>query len=108
MCASFCWFIIELIDQPWWVWSGLGPFHWPTWPNDKDRVAEDAEGWAPFNGPKGKALLGDLDLAFLGAYAVGLFFAGGSFALESVHEPGESLCMLASHCSQPVLCVLSK
>eukprot|EP00192_Tetraselmis_astigmatica_P004843 CAMPEP_0117667832 /NCGR_PEP_ID=MMETSP0804-20121206/11195_1 /TAXON_ID=1074897 /ORGANISM="Tetraselmis astigmatica, Strain CCMP880" /LENGTH=482 /DNA_ID=CAMNT_0005475621 /DNA_START=282 /DNA_END=1730 /DNA_ORIENTATION=+ len=33
-------------------------------------------GWAPFNGPNGTALLGNVDLAFLGAYAIGMFFAG--------------------------------
>jgi len=37
---------------------------------------ESAEGWAPFNGPEGKALLGNVDLAFLASYAVGMFFAG--------------------------------
>ena len=60
------------------MWSGLSSFHWPIWPSNKGRAAEDADGWAPFNGPNGKALLGDVDLAFLGAYAVGIFFAGGS------------------------------
>nr|GEV87557.1 putative glycerol-3-phosphate transporter 1 [Tanacetum cinerariifolium] len=33
-------------------------------------------GWAPFNGSNGTALLGDLDLAFLFIYAVGMFFSG--------------------------------
>ena len=34
-------------------------------------------GWEPFNNPKtGKALLGDLDLAFLGSYAIGMFVSG--------------------------------
>lgn len=34
-------------------------------------------GWKPFNNPKrGKGLLGDLDLAFLGSYACGMFVAG--------------------------------
>lgn len=34
-------------------------------------------GWAPFNNPRtGKSLLGDLDLAFLGAYALGMFVSG--------------------------------
>lgn len=81
------------------MWPGLGPFHWPIWPNDKGRAAEDAEGWVPFNGLNGKALLGDLDLAFLGTYVAGMFFAGGSLAFESVQEPGEGMCMLATHCS---------
>ncbi|GKC26487.1 putative glycerol-3-phosphate transporter 1 [Tanacetum coccineum] len=33
-------------------------------------------GWAPFNGSNGTALLGDLDLAFLFVYVVGMFFSG--------------------------------
>lgn len=38
---------------------------------------EAANGWAPFNHKQnGKALLGQLDLAFLGAYAMGMFVSG--------------------------------
>ncbi|PWA83324.1 major facilitator superfamily domain protein [Artemisia annua] len=33
-------------------------------------------GWAPFNGENGTALLGDLDLAFLFVYSIGMFFSG--------------------------------
>lgn len=33
-------------------------------------------GWAPFNGENGTGLLGDLDLAFLFVYAIGMFFSG--------------------------------
>ncbi|XP_038876904.1 putative glycerol-3-phosphate transporter 5 [Benincasa hispida] len=33
-------------------------------------------GWAPFNGPDGTQLLGKLDLAFLSAYSIGMYFAG--------------------------------
>nr|XP_043617582.1 putative glycerol-3-phosphate transporter 1 [Erigeron canadensis]XP_043617583.1 putative glycerol-3-phosphate transporter 1 [Erigeron canadensis] len=33
-------------------------------------------GWAPFNSGNGTALLGDLDLAFLFVYAIGMFFSG--------------------------------
>eukprot|EP00798_Chlamydomonas_sp_ICE-L_P000225 gene225-3993_t len=36
----------------------------------------EAHGWAPFNGPGGQMLLGEVDLAFLSAYAIGMFFAG--------------------------------
>ncbi|KAH7623698.1 putative glycerol-3-phosphate transporter 4 [Nannochloris sp. 'desiccata'] len=37
----------------------------------------DDPGWAPFNNAKiGKSLLGDLDLAFLGSYALGMFVSG--------------------------------
>jgi MFS transporter, OPA family, solute carrier family 37 (glycerol-3-phosphate transporter), member 1/2 len=35
-----------------------------------------SSGWAPFNGEDGTALLGEIDLAFLGVYAFGMFFAG--------------------------------
>lgn len=41
--------------------------------SDEDRAGT---GWYPFDTAQGKALLGDIDLAFLGAYAVGMFFAG--------------------------------
>lgn len=34
------------------------------------------DGWAPFNGSDGTALLGELDVAFLAVYAVGMYFSG--------------------------------
>ncbi|CAM8983819.1 unnamed protein product [Rhodiola kirilowii] len=33
-------------------------------------------GWVPFNGPQGPHRLGELDLAFLASYSVGMYFAG--------------------------------
>ncbi|OMO80349.1 Major facilitator superfamily [Corchorus olitorius] len=33
-------------------------------------------GWAPFNGPKGTHRLGEIDLAFLSSYAIGMYIAG--------------------------------
>ncbi|XP_010533095.1 PREDICTED: putative glycerol-3-phosphate transporter 5 [Tarenaya hassleriana] len=36
----------------------------------------DSEGWAPFNGSEGTRRLGELDLAFLSSYALGMYFAG--------------------------------
>lgn len=33
-------------------------------------------GWAPFNGPQGTHRLGELDLAFLSSYAIGMYFSG--------------------------------
>ncbi|XP_068343735.1 putative glycerol-3-phosphate transporter 5 isoform X2 [Pyrus communis] len=33
-------------------------------------------GWAPFDGPRGTHRLGELDLAFLSAYSIGMYFAG--------------------------------
>lgn len=34
------------------------------------------DGWAPFNGSDGTALLGELDVAFLAIYALGMYFSG--------------------------------
>ncbi|CAH9110544.1 unnamed protein product [Cuscuta europaea] len=36
----------------------------------------DSSGWAPFDGPSGPHRLGELDLAFLLSYSVGMYFAG--------------------------------
>lgn len=33
-------------------------------------------GWEPFNGTDGTALLGDIDVAFLSVYAMGMYFSG--------------------------------
>ncbi|KAK2979184.1 hypothetical protein RJ640_027021 [Escallonia rubra] len=51
------------------VKSVLGPeVHGPNITNDT--------GWAPFNGPQGPHRLGELDLAFLSAYSIGMYFSG--------------------------------
>lgn len=34
------------------------------------------DGWAPFNGLDGTSLLGELDVAFLAIYAIGMYFSG--------------------------------
>ncbi|XP_009761024.1 putative glycerol-3-phosphate transporter 1 [Nicotiana tabacum] len=34
------------------------------------------DGWLPFDGPNGTAMLGDLDVAFLFVYAIGMYFSG--------------------------------
>lgn len=34
------------------------------------------KGWAPFNTDQGTALLGEVDVAFLASYAIGMYFAG--------------------------------
>ncbi|KAI5062433.1 hypothetical protein GOP47_0022972 [Adiantum capillus-veneris] len=34
------------------------------------------KGWAPFNTTSGTALLGEVDVAFLASYAIGMYFAG--------------------------------
>ncbi|KAL1060884.1 hypothetical protein V6Z11_1Z062300 [Gossypium hirsutum] len=34
------------------------------------------DGWAPFNGSDGSALLGELDVAFLSVYTLGMYFSG--------------------------------
>ncbi|KAJ6804558.1 putative glycerol-3-phosphate transporter 1 [Iris pallida] len=33
-------------------------------------------GWAPFDGPNGTSMLGEMDVAFLAMYALGMYFAG--------------------------------
>lgn len=42
----------------------------------KSTLASEKDGWAPFNKAGGQAMLGEVDLAFLGTYAFGMFFAG--------------------------------
>jgi OPA family glycerol-3-phosphate transporter-like MFS transporter 1/2 len=37
---------------------------------------ESNDGWEPFNGPDGNSLLGSIDVSFLAAYAIGMFFSG--------------------------------
>lgn len=62
--------------------ANVGMLHWPS--NLYLQHLNKAEnnntaihnGWAPFNGDGGTALLGEIDLAFLGVYAIGMFFAG--------------------------------
>jgi OPA family glycerol-3-phosphate transporter-like MFS transporter 1/2 len=41
-----------------------------------DTPEEQRVGWSPFNAVNGQSLLGQVDLAFLGTYALGMFFAG--------------------------------
>ena len=41
-----------------------------------EQRANGEPGWAPFNGPDGKMILGQCDLAFLSSYAIGMFFSG--------------------------------
>uniref|UniRef100_J3M095 Major facilitator superfamily (MFS) profile domain-containing protein n=1 Tax=Oryza brachyantha TaxID=4533 RepID=J3M095_ORYBR len=62
--------------------ENLGMLHWPSHLYLKNlRDAQNNKtalysGWAPFNADDGTALLGEIDLAFLGVYAIGMFFAG--------------------------------
>ncbi|CAI9100940.1 OLC1v1038131C1 [Oldenlandia corymbosa var. corymbosa] len=44
--------------------------------SSKNPVDDTAVGWAPFNGQRGPHRLGELDLAFLLAYSIGMYFAG--------------------------------
>ncbi|XP_021741868.1 putative glycerol-3-phosphate transporter 5 [Chenopodium quinoa] len=39
-------------------------------------LANSEKGWPPFNGTRGTHRLGELDLAFLSSYAIGMFFSG--------------------------------
>lgn len=43
---------------------------------DPSRSTRNGTGWAPFDGPDGPHRLGELDLSFLLAYAIGMYFAG--------------------------------
>lgn len=52
------------------VKSVLGPTF------DGSNLPSNDPGWAPFNGPDGTHRLGELDLAFLTSYSVGMYFAG--------------------------------
>ncbi len=46
-------------------------------PAPRNDTGADGQGWAPFNDvDNGQALLGDLDVAFLGSYALGMFVCG--------------------------------
>jgi MFS transporter, OPA family, solute carrier family 37 (glycerol-3-phosphate transporter), member 1/2 len=61
--------------------KNLGLLHWPSHLYiERLKVIENnatlSSGWAPFNAEDGTALLGEIDLAFLGVYAFGMFFAG--------------------------------
>lgn len=44
--------------------------------NSTKEAYSSSEGWAPFNGKDGTALLGEIDVAFLSVYAMGMYFAG--------------------------------
>lgn len=41
-----------------------------------NKTNSNSTGWAPFDGPSGPHRLGELDLAFLLSYSVGMYFAG--------------------------------
>lgn len=44
--------------------------------NQSVSPANVKDGWAPFNGTDGTAILGEIDLAFLAVYSMGMYFAG--------------------------------
>jgi len=60
--------------------TNLGILHWPSHLYLQNLKGSEnntlSSGWAPFNAKDGTALLGEIDLAFLGVYAIGMFFAG--------------------------------
>lgn len=44
--------------------------------NQSVSLANVKDGWAPFNGTDGTAILGEIDVAFLAVYSMGMYFAG--------------------------------
>lgn len=62
--------------------------NWYPWPigevfvkrelmrSDDELTRSKYKGWAPFNGPDGTAKLGEIDVAFLACYALGMYGAG--------------------------------
>ncbi|MED6187860.1 hypothetical protein PIB30_080491 [Stylosanthes scabra] len=57
------------------VKSVLGPTV-PSNSTQGSNLSPNDAGWAPFNGADGTHRLGELDLAFLSSYSVGMYFAG--------------------------------
>lgn len=56
---------------------GVRYYAWrPTYLQEPAKSGMLGDGWAPFNGSDGTALLGELDVAFLSVYAVGMYFSG--------------------------------
>lgn len=62
---------------------GHGQYPWPIAnvfikeefvDNDMNRLRN--KGWAPFNGPDGTSKLGEIDVAFLACYSLGMYVAG--------------------------------
>lgn len=47
----------------------------PEIQSNSTRIGSES-GWAPFDGPQGTHRLGELDLAFLSSYSIGMYFAG--------------------------------
>ncbi|XP_047325673.1 putative glycerol-3-phosphate transporter 1 [Impatiens glandulifera] len=63
--------------------SDLGLLHFPfqrasyfQQPKNNTNSLSLGNGWYPFNGSDGTALLGELDVAFLSVYAFGMYFSG--------------------------------
>eukprot|EP00889_Picochlorum_renovo_P002464 jgi/Picre1/29494/NNA_004880.t1 len=55
----------------------IGDALWEENKHGKHSNTSAGAGWAPFDNPRnGNVLLGDLDVAFLGAYAIGMFVSG--------------------------------
>ncbi|GAV73901.1 MFS_1 domain-containing protein [Cephalotus follicularis] len=58
------------------VKSVLGPKIQSNSSTIESNLSSFDAGWAPFDGPQGTHRLGELDLAFLSAYSMGMYFAG--------------------------------
>ncbi|KAI4335620.1 hypothetical protein L6164_014252 [Bauhinia variegata] len=48
----------------------------PTIQSNSTNIGSSDIGWPPFNGTQGTHRLGELDLAFLSSYSIGMYFAG--------------------------------
>ncbi|KAI4344226.1 hypothetical protein L6164_011476 [Bauhinia variegata] len=48
----------------------------PTIQSNSTNTSSSDVGWPPFNGTRGTHRLGELDLAFLSSYSIGMYFAG--------------------------------
>ncbi|XP_020084979.1 putative glycerol-3-phosphate transporter 4 [Ananas comosus] len=54
----------------------LGPLFLPSPSNPNPLDRSRPKGWAPFDGPDGTAKLGEIDVAFLACYSLGMYGAG--------------------------------
>jgi OPA family glycerol-3-phosphate transporter-like MFS transporter 1/2 len=66
----------SVLDPEGSVISSLGSGHYGLAWVQRDGNKTGQSGWAPFDGKDGKNRLGEMDVAFLASYAMGMYFAG--------------------------------